>query len=384
MSRDRRLLLRVWVLALAMAWVGWGVGSVGAESPRKRLDPPKNARRIVFLGDSITDGNSGSLLVRQALEEAKQPVPVMINAGIAGDTARGMRKRIGRDVLVHRPDLVSLSVGINDVLHKVKVADYEADVRAISAQLDRKHIPMLILTTSILGPKLSEADKRLDGFNTVLRRLAKHHGYPVAEVNEAMHKARAAGRNVLEEDQVHPNYQGHRLMARAVLNGLGYDKIGVPKELKVNVMPGIVRAWRIRPVPDKQPPLDEKSAGGLKPDGSWKVYSLPEQKPLGNWWLDQERKRGFAVSLDKRLGPGKSYQGIAFLEEKQPRTVYFNTGAQLQTIWLNGKRLYRSEGWTGWHAGKERIKSTLRAGRNTLVIETGSDFFLSVTDDNQW
>jgi hypothetical protein len=73
--------------------------------------------RIVFVGDSITDGHTYPQLVRQALAEAGKPVPVIINAAIAGDTARGMRLRIERDVLVHRPTLVTLSVGINDVLH---------------------------------------------------------------------------------------------------------------------------------------------------------------------------------------------------------------------------------------------------------------------------
>ena len=64
----------------------------------------------------------------------------------------------------------------------------------------------------------------------------------------------------------------------------------------------------------------------------------------------------------------------------KPRTVYFNTGAHLQTIWLNGKRIYKSEGWTGWHAGKERVAAELNAGKNTIVIETGSAFFLSITE----
>src|SRR5947209_19084336 len=92
----------------------------------------KAAERIVLVGDSITDGHTYPQLVRQALAEAGKPVPVVINAAVAGDTARGMRRRIERDVLVHRPTLVTLSAGINDVLHQVKPADYEADVEAIA------------------------------------------------------------------------------------------------------------------------------------------------------------------------------------------------------------------------------------------------------------
>src|SRR5437764_8626553 len=90
--------------------------------------------RVVFLGDSITDGNTYPLLICQALQEAGKPAPVCINAGVGGDTAEAMGKRIDPDVLVHKPTLVTLSAGITDALQKVPAADYEAHVSAI---LDR-------------------------------------------------------------------------------------------------------------------------------------------------------------------------------------------------------------------------------------------------------
>src|SRR6185295_20224777 len=138
--------------------------------------------RIVVIGDSITDGNTYPMLVRQAIEasDAKQPAPVCINAGIAGDTARGMRDRLERDVFVHRPTRITLSVGINDVLRKVPVADFEADVRLIGERIRLRNIPTVIFTTTILGKKHFEADKRLEEFNAVLRLVAKEFGFSVA------------------------------------------------------------------------------------------------------------------------------------------------------------------------------------------------------------
>ena len=47
--------------------------------------------RIVFLGDSITDGHTLPLLLRQALGAG---APACINAGVAGDTAAGMRAQL--------------------------------------------------------------------------------------------------------------------------------------------------------------------------------------------------------------------------------------------------------------------------------------------------
>jgi lysophospholipase L1-like esterase len=341
-------------------------------------------RRIIFVGDSITDGHTYPLLIRQALAEAGQPVPVCINAGVASDTARDMRKRLQRDVLVHHPTLVTLSAGINDALRNVLPADYEADVTAIADTLGAKKIPLLIVTTTILGPKHAAAEKRLAEYNAVLHRLAKRRGYRVAEVNDATSAARAAGGNLLEDDQVHLSFEGYRVLTRAVLDALGHPKVAVPRELKPELMPGVVREWQVRPTTDKDPPLDPRTVAALKPDAGWKTLTLPQKGPAGHWWAEQERRRGFAQALDKIVGPGKGYQAVATLQAEKPRQAFFNTGAQLQTIWLNGQRIYHNEAWTGWHAGKERVPARLQAGRNVIVIETGPAFFLSVTDDNAW
>jgi len=77
------------LLAAAIAVVG--AGAVAADTPK--------ARRIVILGDSITDGNTLAELVHQAFADAGETPPVCINAGVASDTAGLMLKRLDRDVL---------------------------------------------------------------------------------------------------------------------------------------------------------------------------------------------------------------------------------------------------------------------------------------------
>jgi len=335
--------------------------------------------RIVFLGDSITDGFTYPLLLRQALAEAGRTPPVAINAGIAGDTAEGMVARLERDVLPHRPTLVSLSVGINDILRGVTQEDYERRVTAIAARMELARVPMLIMTTTPLGKKHAEADARLAGYNAFLRRLAQKHGYRLAEVNATMRQARDAGQEVLEADNVHISFAGYRVMVRALLDALGHTGVPVPAEQKLELLPGVVRKWKLRTVPDKQPELDAATAAGLEPDASWTDYTLPEAEPLPHWWHDQERRRGFAMSLETKVGAARRYQGVAVVEAERIRDVVFLPGASLQTIWLNGRRIYKSEGWRGWHPGRESVVGRLRAGRNVVVIETGPQFFLSIT-----
>ncbi|HEX5268885.1 MAG TPA: GDSL-type esterase/lipase family protein [Gemmataceae bacterium] len=339
--------------------------------------------RLVVLGDSITDGHTLPLLVRQALAEAKKPVPVVINAGVGGDTAAGMRKRLERDVLSRKPTLVLLSAGVNDVLHGVKAEDYESEVVGIAVALRDKKIPLVLLTPTVLGPKHEEADKKLGDFIFSLGRVSRRYDAAMAEVNQQLRTEQKQGTKVLEDDQVHLTFAGYRVLARAVLDALGHKDVPVPKELKPEVMPGLVRDWKVKAL-DKADALDDKAVTQLKPDESWKALSLPQREPLAHWWADQERQRGFAQELDKLAGPGKAYLGVATVESVRARRAFLNTGAQLSAVWLNGKRVYKSDGWTGWHAGKERVPIDLKDGKNTLVIETGPAFFLSITDDDQW
>jgi len=298
--------------------------------------------RILFIGDSITDGHTCPLLVRQALADAGKPVPKCINAGVASDTAALVRKRLERDVLVHKPTLATLSIGVNDALRQVRPEDYQADVTAIIEHLKKDNVPLVILTTTVLGPKHAAAEKRLDEFNAILRNLAGKHGCRVADVNQLSQEARKNGVMLLEPDEVHLSFAGYRVMARAVLDALGHKDVPVPMEMKLEPMPGIVRQWQMRPVADKEAPLDDKAAAALKPDQAWQEYRLPETEPLKHWWQDHERQRGFGMSLDRLVGKGKGFVGVATLEVAKPKDIFFNTGAQLQTIWLNGTRLYKT------------------------------------------
>lgn len=321
--------------------------------------------RIVFLGDSITDGHTAPLLVEEALGEQS---PACVNAGVAGDTSGAMRQRVDRDVLARHPTLVTLSAGINDILRNVPASEFEANVTAISNRLKQAGVSMILLTPTILGPKHAEAEQQLGCYIDVLRRLAAREGYAVAEVHARMQKARTAGLDLLEPDQVHLTFEGYRVMIRAVLDALGHPAVPVPRALTLRPMKGLIREWKLRGTPE----------------GEWKSLNLPQTEKVEHWWLDQERQRGFAVELGKLLGPSTRFRGTASLESDRARDVFLNTGADLCSLRLNGKLIWKSEGWTGWHAGKERIAAHLAQGLNVLEIECGNAFFLSVTDDNSW
>ena len=100
----------------------------------------KNGNTLAFLGDSITAQGQGNhngyvYLVMRAL--AADGISVKpIKAGIGGHKSDNMLARLDRDVLSKKPDVMTVSCGINDVWHKkrgkgVSLDDYKRNMSAI-------------------------------------------------------------------------------------------------------------------------------------------------------------------------------------------------------------------------------------------------------------
>ena len=371
------------------------------------VQPATAQQRVVCLGDSITDGCTYPQILAQALREAGKAGPVFICAGVASDTAAQMAARLERTVLVFKPDVVTFSAGTNDSLRGVTAAQYERSLRDIARKVKASGARMVLLTPCIINPgeskdpkvrRASEARARaaealVAEYTKVIRKVAGEEGWPVAENNALMRQARKDGKQVMTADGIHPNYAGQSLMARSILDALAYRDVPLPRTFEPRLFPGVIRTWKMRLAPldaRKRPQvLDEKTVRELAPDGTWKTITLlelaPPEKPSAEDWLEQERRNGFALHLDRTVGKGP-IQAVAVLDEKKARKAFVNTGIGAATVWLNGKRIHtQGSTWTGYHAGKERIPVELKAGKNLLVVEIqGAHFFLSVTGERIW
>lgn len=74
--------------------------------------------RIVFLGDSLTEGVDGASYLRAlkglVASDSRLRDMRLINAGRGGDTVLNLARRLSRDVVAHTPDWVVIFVGVND------------------------------------------------------------------------------------------------------------------------------------------------------------------------------------------------------------------------------------------------------------------------------
>jgi len=196
----------------------------------------KPGESIAFLGDSITQFGAQSpggyvRLVESGL--AAQGINVtVIPAGLSGNKSNDMLARLDKDVLSKKPTWMTLSCGVNDVMHGargVEIEPYKTNITAILDRCRQAGVKVVILTATQIGLPLTNAENvKMAGYNAFLRETAKARGLPLADLNAAMVAEQAslekAGiKRSLTTDGVHMNIYGNLVMAKGVLSTFGLD-----------------------------------------------------------------------------------------------------------------------------------------------------------------
>jgi lysophospholipase L1-like esterase len=249
--RHLALSLVVALFAVSSAFAQANVSQSVAAMP----DALKNVHRIVCLGDSITEQGEKPggyvWLVRKSLTAAFPTAPIeVINAGISGHKSSDMLARFQRDVLDKKPDIVTISVGVNDVWHAfrdfaqnrnypdgnlpngVPLADYKKNVETMIQRAEAAKIRVVILSATPIYEDLdSPENRRLLRYNAALHDLARRHHCLFVDYTPSFQKLVRLYRaetgstdNLLTTDGVHMNTAGNRLMARSLLLRLGVSK----------------------------------------------------------------------------------------------------------------------------------------------------------------
>jgi lysophospholipase L1-like esterase len=206
----------------------------------------KTGESIAFLGDSITyfgayskyasnyygEDNPGGYVRLIGSGLAAQGINVtLIPAGIGGNTSTYMLGRLERDVLSKKPTWMTLSAGVNDVMHRaVELEDYKTAMTAILDRCQAAGVKVIVLTATQIGlPITGAANVKLAGYNDFLRETAKARNLPLADVNAAMAAEQAAFekagiKRALTTDGVHMNIYGDLMMAKTVLAAMGLNE----------------------------------------------------------------------------------------------------------------------------------------------------------------
>ncbi|MGD6960873.1 SGNH/GDSL hydrolase family protein [Fictibacillus phosphorivorans] len=188
--------------------------------------------KIIFIGDSITASNKntdadrlGDGYVRMIKEVLPKEVTV-INKGVNGHRVTDLAFRWQRDVIDLEPDLLSVSIGINDVwrqldspqMQQIDVTQFEEVYRGLLSQLSPKTKLVLMEPTIIKENTGSQGNQLLIPYVEVVRKLATEFDAVLVPTHDTFINHLNKKPDVsLTTDGVHMRRKGNELMAKTWL-----------------------------------------------------------------------------------------------------------------------------------------------------------------------
>jgi len=208
----------------------------------------QDGQMVVFIGDSITDcgrrdvaaplGNGYVKFIADLIAIRYPTLRVsIVNKGISGNTIADLRERWHDDVLVLKPDWVSILIGINDVHRTLRDEPtavppdrYEQLYReCLSLTKDRTTAKLVLMEPFYISTDTETDSWRtkvlwaLDEYRVVVRKLAgefKAIFVPLHELFQEQLRYRPT--DMFCPEPVHPNSVGHLLIAHAWLVAMGW------------------------------------------------------------------------------------------------------------------------------------------------------------------
>ena len=180
----------------------------------------KNEGRIVFIGNSITQG-------------WKNFMPEMfdnqtfINRGISGQTSTEMLVRFRTDVINLKPKVVVILAGTNDIAGNTLFRGLEIVAGNISsmAELASQNNIKVILCSVLPAAdfpwrKGKNPDIKIPLLNRLIKDYAQKKGFYYLDYYNLMNDGNNGLKKDYGNDGVHPNMNGYKLMQKMVLDAI--------------------------------------------------------------------------------------------------------------------------------------------------------------------
>jgi lysophospholipase L1-like esterase len=221
----------------------------------QELNSSAKKRKILFIGDSITDGNwggggakpskqrnhwdknhifgSGFMYLTAAYYTAQYPSEEFefYNRGISGHTLADLAARWEEDVLSIKPDVLSILIGTNDIYNFLKSDqkddfDYQVWKETYQSLIDKvleiNPNTTIVLCTPFIGnsPKIqnySVYEKMIDSISVVIRELSTRNHLFMVDFNTLFHQLQQSSPRTPSVywlwDGIHPTAAAHYKMA---------------------------------------------------------------------------------------------------------------------------------------------------------------------------
>ena len=168
----------------------------------------KKEKRVVFMGNSITEGWVGTHIGR----------------GISGQTSPQMLMRFYGDVVALKPKVVVINAGTNDVAENTGAYHPEFtlnNIKAMASIAEANGIKVIL--TSVLPASqikwrldIKDAPQKIIALNKEIEAYAKANKYGYVDYFSAMKDEKNGLSEKLSKDGVHPNGEGYKIMEKLV------------------------------------------------------------------------------------------------------------------------------------------------------------------------
>jgi lysophospholipase L1-like esterase len=270
--------------------------------------------KIVCFGDSVTGvyyhtGGRRAYpeMLRLALERFSPKAAVqVVNAGVSGNSTQNALARLDRDVLQQRPQLVTVMFGLNDVV-RVPLEEFRGNLTQIIVKCRQIDAEVVLCTPNSVIDTAGRPTAKLLEYLAAIRQVAREQRIPLADCYAAFEAFRAqdaAAWEFLMSDEIHPNMDGHKLMAKTIAHVLcgrdvALDDVGppapaIPKTLALLKSGQPIRVFAM-------PPFDRLIGPALQrivPTAQVEVTVWPvADQTLGQIEQAAKRVRGLPVDL---------------------------------------------------------------------------------------
>jgi lysophospholipase L1-like esterase len=179
------------------------------------MPPVPGENRIIFFGDSITDGWKIADYF---------PGKPYINRGIGGQTTPQLLVRFRKDVIDLQPKAVVILAGTNDIAGNtgpMTLEQIEANYSSLAELVAANHVKVIfssVLPVNNYTPESQEffADRppaKILELNRWLKNYCADHGCVYLDYFSAMIDDKGLLKRDLADDGLHPNVAGYKIMA---------------------------------------------------------------------------------------------------------------------------------------------------------------------------
>jgi lysophospholipase L1-like esterase len=204
------------------------------EENRLLAAPAANEQRVVFFGDSITDGWK----LNQYF-----PGKPYINRGISGQITGEMLGRMQADVIALQPAAMVILAGTNDLARGVEISIIKNNLTMIGSLAEQADIRPIFASILPVSDYHKDANpnyertptrppEKIRELNSWLATMCKSRGFAYVDYFSAMVDANGQLRAELADDGLHPNAEGYKIMAPLAQAALGEAPKPAPEKAR--------------------------------------------------------------------------------------------------------------------------------------------------------